>query len=71
MVTNNAINLQPTNHCVQVGNASGGLTSVTNGTTGQFLGANTGADPTWQTPAGSSFTPYQKEYLTYTFFGGF
>lgn len=33
--------------------SSGGvLTRLPNGTTGQFLGANTGAAPTWQTPAG-------------------
>ena len=33
-------------------NASGILERIGNGTTGQFLGANTGAKPTWQTPAG-------------------
>lgn len=33
-------------------NSSGVLTRLANGTTGQFLGANTGAAPTWQTPAG-------------------
>lgn len=33
-------------------NASGVLTRLGNGTTGQFIGANTGAAPTWQTPAG-------------------
>ncbi len=49
MATNNSCNYSPTDHCVQVGSTSGGLTSVANGTTGQFLGANTGADPTWQT----------------------
>lgn len=36
-----------TNHCVQIGNASGSLTSVTNGTTGQVLTAQTGGDPIW------------------------
>ncbi len=42
-----------TQHCVQIGGAtSSALASVANGTTGQFLGANTGADPTWQTPSG-------------------
>jgi hypothetical protein len=33
-------------------NASGILERIGNGTTGQFLGANTGAKATWQTPAG-------------------
>lgn len=33
-------------------NASGVLTRLANGTTGQFLGANTGAAPSWQTPSG-------------------
>lgn len=36
-----------TNHTVQVGNASGSLTSIANGTTGQVLTATTGADPSW------------------------
>lgn len=31
-------------------NSSGVLTRLANGTTGQFLGANTSAAPTWQTP---------------------
>lgn len=34
-------------------NSSGVLTRLANGTSGQFLGANTAAAPTWQTPAGS------------------
>ncbi len=39
-----------TQYCVQIGGASSHLLSnVTNGTTGQFLGANTGAAPTFQT----------------------
>lgn len=33
--------------------ATGVLTRLANGTTGQFLGANTSAAPTWQTPSGS------------------
>ena len=41
-----------TDHCVQLGNATGSLTSLTNGTTGQVLTAVTGADPTWSTPSG-------------------
>lgn len=46
-----------TQHCVQIGGASTHLlASVTNGTTGQFLGANTGAAPTWQTPT-TPFNP--------------
>jgi hypothetical protein len=32
--------------------SSGVLTRLANGTTGQFLGANTGAAPSWQTPSG-------------------
>lgn len=34
-----------TNHAVQVGNASGGLTSIPVGTTGQLLAGSTGNDP--------------------------
>lgn len=34
-------------------NSSGILTRLANGTTGQFLGANTAAAPTWQTPSGT------------------
>lgn len=33
-------------------NGSGVLTRLANSTTGNFLGANTGAAPSWQTPAG-------------------
>jgi trimeric autotransporter adhesin len=36
-----------TNHAVQVGNASGSLTSVAIGATGQGLMGSTGADPAW------------------------
>jgi hypothetical protein len=36
-----------TNHTVQIGNASGQLTSIANGTTNQVLIAQTGADPIW------------------------
>jgi hypothetical protein len=35
-----------------VRNASGDLTRIANGTTGQVLTATTGSAPTWQTPAG-------------------
>jgi hypothetical protein len=38
------------------GAASGVATRLANGTSGQFLGANTGAAPSWQTPAGGSGT---------------
>ncbi len=38
-----------TNHAVQVGNSTGSLTSIPNGTTGQVLTAQTGADPIWTT----------------------
>jgi hypothetical protein len=42
--------------------ASGGERArLANGTTGQFLGANTGAAPSWQTPAGGTIT---RAYLT-------
>ena len=37
-----------TNHAVQIGNATNSLTSIAVGTTGQVLGGNTGADPSWQ-----------------------
>ncbi len=36
-----------TNHSVQIGNVSGSLSSVPNGTTGEVLLANTGSDPNW------------------------
>lgn len=35
--------------------ATGLLTRLANGTTGQFLGANTSAAPTWQTPSGGGW----------------
>lgn len=41
--------------------SAGNLERIANGTTGQFLGANTGAAPTWQTPAGGTIT---RAYLT-------
>lgn len=56
-----------TNHLVQVGNSTGSLHSVPNGTTGQILTAQTGADPIWTTVgAGSSvgFFAYQTVDLT-------
>jgi hypothetical protein len=37
-------------------NGSGKLTRLANGTTGQFLGANTGGAPSWQTPAAGGVT---------------
>lgn len=45
-----------TNHAVQVGNASGSLTSIAVGTTGQVLTGVTGADPVFAAPAASSIT---------------
>lgn len=44
-----------TNHDVLLGNATGSINSLTNGTTGQILTANTGADPSWSStlPTGS------------------
>ena len=43
-------------HTVQLGNAGGSLTSLANGTTGQILSAQTGADPIWASPASSSIS---------------
>lgn len=46
-----------TNHAVQVGNASGSLTSLTVGTNGQVLLGSAGANPSFVTPtAGSGLT---------------
>ena len=45
-----------TNHAVQVGNASGSLTSIGVGTTGQVLTGVTGADPVFASPAASSIS---------------
>lgn len=47
MATNNSANYSPTIHTVQIGGSNGTLVSVANGNTGQVLGANTGADPSW------------------------
>jgi hypothetical protein len=44
-------------------NASGVLERIANGTTGQFLGANTGAKPTWQSPSGGGGAPTDAQYL--------
>lgn len=38
-----------TQHALQIGNASNSLTSLSTGSTGQVLQANTGADPSWST----------------------
>lgn len=45
-----------TNHAVQVGNASGSLTSIAVGSTGQVLAGNTGADPSFQALSGLAVT---------------
>jgi hypothetical protein len=45
-----------TNHAVQIGNASGSLTSVAVGTTGQVLTGVTGGDPVFAAPAASSIS---------------
>ncbi len=45
-----------TNHAVQVGNASGSLTSIPVGTTGQVLTGVTGANPVFAAPAASSIS---------------
>lgn len=41
------------NYDIYYRNSSGVLTRLANGSTGNFLGANTGAAPSWQTPPGS------------------
>lgn len=41
-----------TNHSVLLGNAAGAINSLTNGSTGQVLTAQTGADPVWATASG-------------------
>jgi len=41
---------------IYVRNASGILERLANGTSGQFLGANTSAKPSWQTPSGGTVT---------------
>ena len=45
-----------TQHGVVIGGASNAVASTAVGTTGQILTGNTGADPTWQSPAASSIT---------------
>lgn len=45
-----------TDHAVQVGNASGSLTSLGIGTTGQVLTGVTASDPVWAAPAASSIS---------------
>lgn len=45
-----------TNHAVQVGNASGSLTSIPVGLTGQVLTGVTGGDPVFAAPAASAIT---------------
>ena len=45
-----------TTHGVLIGNGTGGLSIVAPGTAGQVLTANTGADPTFQTPSVGSGT---------------
>jgi hypothetical protein len=50
-----------TNHCVQIGNALGAISSVANGTTGQVLTAQTGADPIWAAAGGGAFVLIQSQ----------
>jgi hypothetical protein len=54
------------------GGAGGAPASTAAGTTGQFLGANTGGAPTWQTPAGGSpgGSNGQFQYNNSSAFGG-
>jgi hypothetical protein len=56
MATNNSCNYIPVQYEVQIGGTHGSLVSVTNGTSGQVLTANTGAAPTWQTGGGGGIT---------------
>lgn len=61
-----------TNHAVQVGNASGSLTSLAVGTTGQVLTGVTGSNPVWAAPsspaASCSFFAYRSSSIAN--FGG-
>lgn len=51
--TNPIVNVSgTTNHSVQLGAANGALNSLANGTTGQLLTAQTGADPIWASSGG-------------------
>lgn len=54
MATNNSCNYNPTNHAVQVGGASGALTSLSVGADHSLLIGSTGADPSFVTNG----TPY-------------
>lgn len=45
-----------TDHAVQIGNATGSLTSLGIGTTGQVLTGVTASDPVWAAPAASSIS---------------
>lgn len=54
-----------TNHCVQLGNSTGSLTSLANGTTGQILTANTGADPSWTNAPSLTTIAFQAYQQTY------
>lgn len=56
MATNNAANYQPTNHAVQVGGASGSLTSLAVGSTGNLLVGVSSADPAFGSSANADFT---------------
>lgn len=55
---NPTVNVSGTiNHDVLLGNATGSINSLTNGTTGQVLTAVTGADPAWMSlPSGGTVT---------------
>jgi hypothetical protein len=54
--TNNAVDYQVTQHAIQIGAANNLLASVSIGSTGQVLQANTSADPTWSTATYPSTT---------------
>jgi hypothetical protein len=66
MATNNSSNATNVNHCLIIGTGSA-YTSLANGTTGQFLGANTGADPSWQSvSSGKLIQTVTNQNTTYT-----
>ena len=53
--TNPIVNVSgTTNHSVLLGNTTGSINSLANGTTGQYLIAQTGADPIWSTITNAS-----------------
>lgn len=60
----NALSPMTTVGDIIYGGASGVGTRLANGTTGQYLGANTGAAPSWSTPAGATSPPVWSDFST-------